>query len=242
MKQQVLHHVHALYTPKSTVPATTQADTTPPTTQPTASSADLNRIACDCQALRAAPSVQLPSTTTQPATTAPPAATTPTAATTQPADSTPQTPYSLTIYVEEGSLDKACHGCMNGHVFLRLANGADKQTIGFYSQDKSLALAGQGGGQVRDDSKSEWTVRKSYPLTAEQYQKAQKAVADWKANGQAWSPNHHCGDFAETVAKAAGIDLQLPQTYTGRNRPNLFADYLRTHGGSDDHNARLPGD
>lgn len=132
--------------------------------------------------------------------------------------------YALTLYVDGSSHP-------NGHVFFGLSDGSGTKFYGFHSVRKSLALLRMGGGEVRDDREEKWDIRKQYPLTDQQYQQALDAVQNWKDQDKSWWLNHHCGDFAETVAQSAGVGLSLPWTATGHNRPGLFAHYLRQHGG-----------
>jgi hypothetical protein len=133
--------------------------------------------------------------------------------------------YSLTIFVEEGA------GELNGHVFLSISDGNKNEVLGFYSKNKLLAVASMGGGEIRDDSKTNWDVRKTYQLTKQGYIEAKRAIQKWRSEDEAWWVNHHCGDFVETVAKAARVGPDLPWTATGRNRPGIFGEYLRAHGG-----------
>src|SRR5688572_2465459 len=72
-----------------------------------------------------------------------------------------KSPYSITVFVEEGE--------PNGHIFMSLSDGKTNRTLGFYSENKKLALLGLGGGEVRDDSKTPWSVKKTYPITKEGY-------------------------------------------------------------------------
>jgi len=131
---------------------------------------------------------------------------------------------ALTLYVDGSSYP-------TGHVFLSLSDNSGTKFYGFHSIRKALAPARMGSGEVRDDSGEKWEVRKEYPLTNRQYQQAVSAVQEWKHQNKPWWFNHHCGDFAQTIAQSAGIALSLPWTSTGYNRPGLFAHYLKQHGG-----------
>jgi hypothetical protein len=130
---------------------------------------------------------------------------------------------TFTIYVEEGT--------PNGHVFMTLSDGANTVTRGFYSKNKAFALLALGGGQVRDDSHTDWNVRRVYRIDAEQYDTGQKLLAAWEGGNRTWWINNHCGDFVEGFAKAMGIAPDLPWHATGRNRPGIFGAYLMAHGG-----------
>jgi len=132
----------------------------------------------------------------------------------------------ITVFVEEGRHSS------NGHVFISLTDGARPPLYyGFYSKNKALAPAALGDGEVRDDSGTDWDVKRVYNITREAYLKAFDAVYAWKNQDKAWWIDHHCGDFAETILEAAGIHLPLNWSYSGRNRPGIFGQYLREHGG-----------
>ncbi|HWS86640.1 MAG TPA: hypothetical protein VN282_06735 [Pyrinomonadaceae bacterium] len=139
--------------------------------------------------------------------------------------------YKLTIFVDEG------RGELNGHVFVGLTAGETTVYAGFYAKDKSWGkpLLKKGGGEVRNDAERasgcEWDVKQTYNISRAGYENALKAVLDWENEGLPWALSHHCGDFAETVARMAGVDVRLGQHLTGRNRPGLFGEYLRDNGG-----------
>ena len=133
--------------------------------------------------------------------------------------------HEIAVYVDEG------RHTLNGHVFISLSDGVRTTYYGFYSKNKALAPALLGGGEVRDDSATEWDVKRVYNINKEAYLKADEAVFAWKIADRAWWVDHHCGDFAETVLEAAGISLPLNWSSTGRNRPGIFGKYLREHGG-----------
>jgi hypothetical protein len=135
---------------------------------------------------------------------------------------------TFTIYVEDGN--------PNGHVFMTLSTGTDTVTRGFYSKYKTLplkalALVGLGGGEVRDDAHTDWSVRRVYRIDAQQYDAGQKLLAAWEGGNRTWWITNHCGDFVEGFAKAMGIAPDLPWHATGRNRPGVFGAYLLAHGG-----------
>src|SRR6185312_12949666 len=116
-------------------------------------------------------------------------------------------PATFTIYVE--------NGIPNGHVFMTLSNGSDTATRGFYSKYKvmplkALALVGLGGGEVRDDTHTDWNVRRIYRIDADQYAAGQKLLAAWEGGNRTWWVTNHCGDFVEGFAKAMGIAPDLP--------------------------------
>jgi hypothetical protein len=136
--------------------------------------------------------------------------------------------YQLTIYVDEG------RGELNGHVFFGLSDGRTTIYQGWHSLEKLLAPLALGGGQVWNDgplAECGWDVKKTYDISPAGYERARRGVVEWNTEGRAWAINHHCGDFVETIAQMAGAPIKLPERATGRNRPELFGDYLRSHGG-----------
>lgn len=138
-------------------------------------------------------------------------------------------PYRLTIYVDEG------HGELNGHVFFGLSDGQTTVFRGWHCWTKTAAcLVGLNGGEVRDDSSladDGWNVKRTYNITQAGYDQALRAMNNWESEGRPWAINHHCGDFAETITQAAGVPILLPPQLSGRNRPGLFGEYIRQHGG-----------
>jgi len=134
------------------------------------------------------------------------------------------TGYRLTIYADEGT-DKLE---VFGHVFIGLANGSNTLYKGWNPSN-----------HVEDESKRiancEWDVRKTYNITKSGYDKAVQVMNDWNNDKfriyNVVRPGYHCGDFAEAVAKAAGVQVNLSWQLTGRNRPGLFGEYLRDQGG-----------
>jgi len=143
-----------------------------------------------------------------------------------PAEATAASDYRMTIYVDDVT--------PYGHVFFNLTDGERRSvTLGFYSGTKSAsALIGQNGGRIADDSHHDWTVRQSYRITADGYRSGLQAIGTFWRSDPSWSPAHHCGDFTEAVAHAAGVPITLPCTLRGRNRPGVFSDYLLAHGGT----------
>ncbi|MHB9024905.1 MAG: carbohydrate binding domain-containing protein [Armatimonadota bacterium] len=135
--------------------------------------------------------------------------------------------YTLTIFVDDTSLP-------NGHVFLGLSDGRRAVYRGFYSAQKSpKALLSLAGGMIKDDTHAtvdEWTVKKTYPISKAGYAKAFSVMEDWDKEGRPWGIFHHCGDFVNTTAKAAGINLNLPVNLKGYDRPGRFGQYLREQG------------
>jgi len=132
----------------------------------------------------------------------------------------------ITVFVEEG------RHSLNGHVFISLSDGVRPPSYcGFYSKNKALALISKGGGEVRDDSATDWDVKRVYNISKEAYLKAFDAIFAWKNSDEAWWIDHHCGDFAETVLESAGVNLPLNWRYSGSNRPGIFGQYIREHGG-----------
>lgn len=133
--------------------------------------------------------------------------------------------HQITVFVDEGRLS------LTGHVFISLSDGVKTFHYGFYSKNKLLAIISAGGGEIRDDSAHEWDVKRVYNIDETAYQNAFEAIIAWKNHNEAWWFDHHCGDFAETVLEAAGVNLPLNWSYTGRDRPAIFGRYLREHGG-----------
>jgi hypothetical protein len=133
--------------------------------------------------------------------------------------------YQLTIYADEGtdSLEPF------GHVFIGLSDGQSTEYLGWNPSN-----------HVEDESKyisqCEWDVRKTYNITKSGYEKALQVINEWNTSKlkiyNVTRPGFHCGDFAEAVAKAAGVSIDLSWQITrgGRNRPGLFGEYLREHG------------
>jgi hypothetical protein len=139
--------------------------------------------------------------------------------------------YTLTIYVDEGN------GAIAGHVFVELSDGKNHLYHGFYPEEaytdffgKEVALL-RLSGEFRDDGHHPWDVKRSYNITKDGFEKAERGVEQAKKQGSKWWLTNHCGDFAERVAKEAGVPIQLPLTVTGRDRPAVFGSYLREHGG-----------
>jgi hypothetical protein len=137
------------------------------------------------------------------------------------------TGHSLTIYVDEG-------GPLWGHVIVALTDGTNTVVKGWRPEKQGvLAPWGGEGGIVADEegtvSSCQWDVKKTYEISPEGYQRAMKAIVDWKHNGQPWARWNHCGDFAETIARMAGAPIDLPENVLDpSNRPGQFGEYLRT--------------
>lgn len=142
--------------------------------------------------------------------------------------------YQLTIYVDEGDWP----GDLNGHVFFGLTAGDTTVYRGWHSKNKLLAPLALGGGEVRDDSplidECKWDVRKTYSIRQADFNNAVNIINNWSTDGRNWAITHHCGDFTEAVALAAGLPIKLSFNTTegGKNRPGLFGEYLRNHGGT----------
>lgn len=147
-----------------------------------------------------------------------------------------QGPYVFTIYVEEGN--------PNGHVFMGISDGQREIRRGWYTQgvtlpQKAKGLVGCGGGVLKDDGSTPFNVSRSYTISRGRYQRVLTLISNQEAAGksgsQTWHPFNHCGDFVEGAAETAGLHLKLPwqfiTTNPGRNRPGVFAEYLRQHGG-----------
>lgn len=143
----------------------------------------------------------------------------------------PPLSYTLTLYVDEG------HDSLSGHVFAELSDGKNRLYLGFYPKEawtdefsRVIALPGIiAGGEVRDDIRHRWDVRKTFLITQDGFKRAVETAELGRSKN--WCPLNHCGDFALGVAAAAGIKLDLPHTVTGTDRPELFGAYLRQNGG-----------
>jgi hypothetical protein len=135
---------------------------------------------------------------------------------------------TLSVYVREG--------LPTGHVFVRLSDGKETLTLGFYPIVKSPeALIGGAGGELRSDADiKDWAVMKEFALTPAGHERARAAIEQWKRDGKPWSLNSHCGDFALAVL-LAGIEPaeseRIGRQLAGRTRPGSFAAFLRNHGG-----------
>lgn len=135
--------------------------------------------------------------------------------------------YQITIYVDEG------RGQRNGHVFFGLSNGQNTSYFGWHPTKRGVgALLALNGGEIRNDSNlvssCKWDVKKTYNITKEGLDRALDIVTKWNTDGRAWAITHHCGDFAEAVALAAGVPIKLPKVpFDMDNRPALFGEYLR---------------
>lgn len=135
--------------------------------------------------------------------------------------------YKITIYADEGTDKLPVIGLQEpfGHVFVGLTDG------------QSTNYSGWNPGGVKDESKyisgCSWDVRRTFDISESGYQKALQVINEWRTDrfkiyNSFGGP--HCGDFAEAVAKAAGVQINLSFRMTGRNRPGLFGEYLRDRG------------
>jgi hypothetical protein len=156
--------------------------------------------------------------------------------------------YTVTVFVDEGpqtageqlraargaSRDANSSGTIvkTGHVFIGLSNGDINTYLGFYGNQEK--------GQVRVDAdlvqNGYYNVSKTYEISEANYHAALAVATQWNTDGKRWALDHHCGDFAEAVARAAGVPLEdFPRDVSiadlGRNRPGLWGKYLRQHGG-----------
>jgi hypothetical protein len=157
-----------------------------------------------------------------------------------------QTKYTLTIFVDEG------RGKLTGHVFILLSDGKNEIYRGFYPNEVLEELEAMGGipgplfmiagGEIRDDSKvvtefgkapnlHHWDVKRTYNISREGFNRALEGMEAVKTQGDKWWLTQHCGEFAEAIAKVAGVNLELPGFIGLRNRPKVFGEYLRQHGG-----------
>ncbi len=142
--------------------------------------------------------------------------------------------YQLTIYVDEGDWS----GELNGHVFFGLTASNTTVYRGWHSKNKLLAPLALGGGEVKDDSplidECKWDIRKTYDIRQVDFNNAVNIINKWSTDGRDWAITHHCGDFTEAVALAAGLPIKLSFDVAegGKNRPGLFGEYLRNHGGT----------
>jgi len=130
----------------------------------------------------------------------------------------PSSKYTLTIYVDEGNAFQF------GHVFVELCDGRNDQFYGFYP----------GFGireRIRNDRDHRWDVKRTYHITKHGFISAIRGIELARSQGQKWFVSHHCGDFAETVAKTAGVPIELRWQRHGRDRPAVFGNYLRRNGG-----------
>jgi hypothetical protein len=130
----------------------------------------------------------------------------------------PSSKYTLTIYVDEGN-----HAVF-GHVFVELSDGRNDLFYGFYP----------GFGireRIHNDRDHRWDVKRSYHIRRDGVRRAIRGIELARSQGQKWFLSRHCGDFAEAVAKTAGVPIELRWQPSGRDRPTVFGKYLRQHGG-----------
>jgi hypothetical protein len=148
-------------------------------------------------------------------------------------------PYTLTIFADQGSAPSAAttnrssgSGSNLGHVFIELANGSNEAFIGYYGQPGTPAR-----GQLRVDAdlfrNGDYDVSKTYQITATGYLYAHQMIDVWGGHdGKKWGVYCNCSDFAQAVANAAQVDLADVPTEMNANLPYLWAQYLRSHGGT----------
>gem|GEM_PF-6648788 len=149
-------------------------------------------------------------------------------------------PYSLTVFADGGahgtsgsqslSQQSSSGGSDFGHVFVELTNGDRHIYMGYYGDPHNPSR-----GQLRVDadlaSKRYWDFYKTYPITETGYHNAQHVIDTWGTEMGTWKLWRNCGDFAEAIANAAGVDLQDVPKELGLNTPRSWAGYLRDHGG-----------
>jgi hypothetical protein len=141
---------------------------------------------------------------------------------------TAPTDHTLTIYVDEGGV---------GHVFVELSDKHNHNFYGFYPSEaqedtftKGVAPFGT-GGEIRNDRTHHADVQGTYHISKDNYDDAIRGIEAARKEGKHWRLSCNCGDFAERVAKMAGIELNLPKSSAGIVIPEVFAQYLLAHGG-----------
>src|ERR1051326_7795082 len=122
--------------------------------------------------------------------------------------------YTVTVFVDEGpqtageqlraargaSRDANSSGTIvkTGHVFIGLSNGDINTYLGFFGNQEK--------GQVRVDAdlvqNGYYNVSKTYEISEANYHAALAVATQWNTDGKRWALDHHCGDFAEAVARA----------------------------------------
>jgi hypothetical protein len=131
-------------------------------------------------------------------------------------------------------------GQLNGHVWIGLWSGTSghKWTHHGFYPDRLLGVPQiLWPGQIHEDSgrvtEGAWDVKREYRITPQAYSRALEAIMAWNRDETRWTFLTHCADFTEGVARAAGVGSNLPWSYIngGRNRPELFGEYLKKHGG-----------
>lgn len=147
-------------------------------------------------------------------------------------------PYSLTVFADSGahgssvSQQASSGGSNMGHVFVELTNGDKHAFIGYYGDPRNPSK-----GQLRVDadlvSGGYWDVKKTYSVTKQGYDSAHQVIDTWGTSMGTWELWRNCGDFAEAIAQAAGVQLQgLPKELIRLNTPRSWASYLRKEGGT----------
>jgi hypothetical protein len=151
-------------------------------------------------------------------------------------------PYTITIFADSGAGPSTSapdgtsgSGPNLGHVFIELANGDKQMFIGYYGYGPSGRMPTK--GQLRVDAdlfrNGDYDVSKTYQITSTGYINAHQLLDIWGGpHGEKWGVYCNCADFAQTVASSAGLDLTDVPTDFGVNMPKLWAQYLRTHGGT----------
>ena len=99
--------------------------------------------------------------------------------------------------------------------------------LGYYGDAKNPSR-----GQLRVDAdlarNGDWDVKKTYNITDGGYREAHKLIDTWGTDGQKWALDHNCGDFAEAVARIAGVQLGALPKVLGVITPERWGLYLRT--------------
>jgi hypothetical protein len=159
--------------------------------------------------------------------------------------------YAITVYVDGGPKNvnqiarAAVHTLsgpgsgsslsgQNGHVFLNITNGHVSTCMGYYGKRVPLVGGDLGDVPIRIEpyvAEHGWSVKKTYPVSEEGYHTAFQMVEKWNTDGKGWAKDHHCGDFAEAVLRAAGVHLVGLESGWAGHRPGLWEKYLLKHGG-----------
>lgn len=127
--------------------------------------------------------------------------------------------YTLTIYVDEKTI--------TGHVFVKLTAGTNVEYYGFYPPEVTKL-----GRDVRNDVARPHQIESpTYEISKDGYLRAVRAAEKARNQGLWWCPIHHCGDFAQSVANAAGVPIHLPEIPVAGTSPAVFGQYLLQHGG-----------
>lgn len=152
--------------------------------------------------------------------------------------------YAITVYADGGPktagerIQAAGHALsgsgsgsallgQNGHVFVNITNGHVNTCMGFYGNTPPH------GGPIRIEpylAERCRCVKKTYSISEQAYHAAFQMAEKWNTDGKNWAMAHHCGDFAETVLRAAGVNLIGLQSGWAGHRPGLWEEYLRRNG------------